>query len=648
MEGPRQVVHGLPYRTEIDGLRAVAVLAVVLFHARLGCPGGFVGVDVFFVLSGFLITSLILRDLESSKFQLVDFWERRVRRIAPALTVWVAVTLAAGWFLYLPDDYARAGQSVVAQGLVLSNIYHGWKIDYFTPATEAFPLLHTWSLAVEEQFYIVLPLVLMGIRRWMPGRLLMILTVTGIVSFGLAVWLTATYPRVSFWILPTRAWELMLGSILAACPRWGSTASRGIREVASWVGLVAILVSISWFDEKVPFPGVATLLPTLGTFAFIWANAAGRTSSGAVMAWAPLVFIGKISYSYYLIHWPVIAYADYWYRDEMTWPVRLGLMLAAGLLAVVSLYVVETPIRKGQILAARRPLFVTTIVTTVALMIAGFWGYREQGVRSRFDAAAQKFLPSDRMTQFPVTAMKTPDIEKGKLCEFGDPTGKLTCLAWGDSHAMAMMPVLDDLCHEHGLKGLAAMYSNTPPLVGYVCPKWLGLGPNSPRFNAAVMKQALERRVQMVVMTGSWSKYADDPQFGPSLEATVAQLTQAGTRVVIVRDVPIHTSYVPRLLIRAKFWGQDVSRVGVPVEVHRQKNKAADEWLTKMAGPLVTVLDPTGFLSDQTGLCRAELGGYAMYRDAGHLSDEGARQLKTMYEPVFQEISQQAKAVSAH
>jgi hypothetical protein len=245
-------------------------------------------------------------------------------------------------------------------------------------------------------------------------------------------------------------------------------------------------------------------------------------------------------------------------------------------------------------------------------------------------------------------AMKTPDIEKGKLCEFGDLAGKWTCLAWGDSHAMAMMPVLEDLCREHGLKGLAAMYSNTPPLVGFVCPKGLGLGANSPRFNAAVMKQALERRVQMVVMTGSWTKYADDPQFGPSLEATVAQLTQAGIRVVIVRDVPIHTSYVPRLLIRAKFWGEDVSRVGVPVEEHRKKNRAADEWLEKMAGPLVEVLDPTEFLSDQTGLCHAELGGYAMYRDAGHISDEGARQLRPMFEPVFQEISQQAKAISAH
>ena len=192
MNAPRGTAPTLGYRVEIDGLRAVAVLAVVLFHARLGCPGGYVGVDVFFVISGFLITSLILRDLDASKFSLIDFWERRVRRIAPALTVWVAATLAAGWFLYFPDDFDRLGQAVVAQGLVLSNVYYGWKIDYFTPGTDAFPLLHTWSLAVEEQFYIALPLILVGIRKWRPTWLRPLLWIACIASFALAVWATTT------------------------------------------------------------------------------------------------------------------------------------------------------------------------------------------------------------------------------------------------------------------------------------------------------------------------------------------------------------------------------------------------------------------------------------------------------------------------
>lgn len=645
MDGPRPVVHGSPYRTEIDGLRAVAVLAVVLFHARLGCPGGYVGVDVFFVISGFLITSLILRDLDSSKFRLIDFWERRVRRIAPALTVWVAATLLAGWFLYLPADYQRLGRGVIAQGLVLSNIFHSRKIDYFTPATEAFPLLHTWSLAVEEQFYIALPLVLMGIHRWIRGWLKPLLWIACFLSFCLAVWLTKTHPRVSFWILPTRAWELLFGALLAAYPHLWTSAPRWVKEIASWAGLAAIFASIAIFHDDVPFPGVATLVPTLGTVAFLWSSAGQTTTGGRILAWSPVVFIGKISYSFYLIHWPVIAYADYWFRDEMPWTVRLGLMVAAFLASVLSLDLIETPIRKGTILRARRPLFITALVATVLLMAAGAVVLLNHGVRSRFDSQTQKFLPPDRETTYAGAGIKIPAVESGNLFEFGDPSSEAICLVWGDSHAMAMMPVLDDLCQENGLRGSAATHSQTPPLLGYVSRPRLGLEPNTPRFNAGVVKLALERKVRIVVMVAFWSLYATEEQFEKCLEDTIHRLTAAGIQVVLVRAVPLQQGEVPRLLVRAKLLGQETDLVGVPVDTHRIKNLPADQWLEKMAGPMVSVLDPTPYFSDETGLCRAELDGVAMYRDSNHVTAEGARRLKPMFGTLFHNAGQRGSSV---
>ena len=624
-------MNGLKYRPEIDGLRAVAVLAVVLFHARLDCPGGFVGVDVFFVISGFLITSLILRDLESSKFSLINFWERRVRRIAPALTVWVAITLVAGWFLSLPGDYQRLGQATVAQGLVLSNLYHGWKIDYFSPGTDAFPLLHTWSLAVEEQFYIALPLLLLAIRKWRPGWLRPLLVSACVMSFVLAVWMTKVMPRVSFWILPTRAWELLLGSLLAAHPLLGITAPRWAKESANGIGLIAIIGSITLFDESMPSPGVATLVPTLGAVAFLWANTGKPTTGGRLLAWSPLVFVGKISYSLYLIHWPVMAYAHYWYREELPWAVRLGLMLGASMGAVLSLYLVEAPVRRGVILAGRRPLFLSAFAATVLLMVAGHLVFQGQGVRARFSVQTQKYLPPERETVYMATHLEVPAVEAGKLFEFGHPRGSVNLLVWGDSHAMALMPALDELCSEHGLRGSAAMHSNTPPLLGYADPQQIGLRQNCSRFNAAVMKLALERDVQWVVLAASWAKYSTDPQFGPCLADTVSQLVGAGRRVVLVRDVPIHSTYVPRQLVRAQATGRDVQRVGFPVEEHRMVNQNAAPWLDRLAGPSVIVLDPTPYLTDQSGLCRAELNGFAMYRDEEHLSAEGARRLKPMF-----------------
>ena len=198
-----------------------------------------------------------------------------------------------------------------------------------------------------------------------------------------------------------------------------------------------------------------------------------------------------------------------------------------------------------------------------------------------------------------------------------------------------MMPVFDDLCLENGLRGSAAMYSNTPPLLGFSLPPGKGLGPNSPRFNAAVVKLALERKVRIVVMVAAWSLYASDEQFGKCLEDTIHQLTAAGIRVVLMRAVPHHKGDVPRLLVRAKTLGQNIHLVGVPIEAHRFQNLQADQWLETLAGPLVSVLDPTPYLSDETGLCRAEFDGVAMYRDSGHLTVEGTRRLKPVFGRLF-------------
>ena len=633
MDRQERVGQGLPYRAELDGLRGIAVLAVVLFHFRLGCHGGFVGVDLFFVLSGFLITSLILRDLNESRFSLVEFWERRIRRIAPALTVWVTATLVAGWWLFIPSDFERLGQAVVAQGLVLSNLFHGWKIDYFSPATESFPLLHTWSLAVEEQFYVVLPIFLMVVHRQKPHWIRPLLLISCLASFALAVWLTSFWARVSFWILPTRAWEMLLGSLLAAYPRLGEKAPRWLREFANWTGLTAIFASILFFRESIPFPGIATLVPTIGMATVIWANSGIRTLGGNALTWKPLVFLGKMSYSLYLIHWPVIAYADYWYRQEMNWPIRMALVLITILMSVISLFFIENPIRKGVWLPGHRPLFAGALVATLILMTGGYFVDRAQGVKGRFNVAMHNFFPLDPDSTYRDSMLKLSEVESGRLFEFGDKKSDKICLVWGDSHAMSMMPVLDDICRENGFRGNAALCSNLPPLIGFEFQK--GMGSGTPRFNAAVLREAIDRKVRVAVITACWVQYASQPQFGAALKNTVRELTAAGIDVVLVRDVPMQDGYVPRLLVRATNKGQDVRQVGIPLEQHRQKNHIADDWLMAMAGPGVIVLDPAPFYTDESGLCRAQINGFAMYRDSAHITAEGARLLKPMFGTLF-------------
>jgi hypothetical protein len=385
----------------------------------------------------------------------------------------------------------------------------------------------------------------------------------------------------------------------------------------------------------VPFPGIATLLPTLGTVAFLWANRTAVTA-GRVLSWSPIVFVGKISYSFYLVHWPVMAYADYWFRDQMSWIVRLGLMIGALLLAVLSYYAVETPVRKGMVFSVRRPLFASALGFTLVLVAIGFFVQRSEGLRSRFDAQTLVYIPEERANVEIASQLSLRDVESGRLFEFGDLASDIKCLAWGDSHGMALMPALDDLCVENSIHGVSAMYSATPPLLGFVNKNGIGQGVNTVRFNNAIIKEAIAQKVQFVVMAAFWSRYASDPQFGKCLNDTVDQLKDAGITVVLIRDVPVHTSDIPRSLIRAHVLGWDVHSVGLPIERHRDVNRFADGWLASQSGPGVHVLDPTSLMVDDKSLCRGEWNGVAMYRDHGHVSPAGARRLKPMLEFVFQ------------
>ena len=339
------IIRDFRYRPEIDGLRAIAVMAVVLFHAGLGVSGGFIGVDVFFVISGFLITSLIIKDLEAGKFTLANFWERRARRIIPAAVVLVFVVLAAGWFLLLPSDYAALGKSAAWHAAFAANIYFWRNTNYFASAAEEQPLLHTWSLAVEEQFYLIVPLLLLALFRFpyfrSRGLLLALFLIGFAFSLALSIVVVPRMPAVAFYLLPTRAWELLAGSIIAILP--AASLSRIWREILCGIALITIVVPCFIYTKETPFPGLAALPPCLGTALFIWASGPASTSIQNstfniqnLLAARPVVFIGLISYSLYLWHWPLFAFSTYWALDPLSLPYRLCLVAASFVLAILS------------------------------------------------------------------------------------------------------------------------------------------------------------------------------------------------------------------------------------------------------------------------------------------------------------------------
>ncbi len=267
---PTASSNTIAYRPDIDGLRAVAVLGVVFFHAGLGFPGGYVGVDVFFVISGFLITSLILKELRQGTFSLLNFWERRARRILPALTVVVAAIIAAGWFCLMPADYEVLGKQVIALIGFSSNIKFWRETGYFDTASETKPLLHTWSLSLEEQFYLLIPLLLAVLFRlrkshWIVPTLLL----GAFVSFGLSVYGSFRAPDATFFLLPTRAWELAAGSLLAFVQ---PIPQARLRTLFAWLGLAAILVPFCFYPPGIRFPGLTALPPVAGAALLIWSG----------------------------------------------------------------------------------------------------------------------------------------------------------------------------------------------------------------------------------------------------------------------------------------------------------------------------------------------------------------------------------------
>lgn len=345
------------YRAEVDGLRALAVVPVVLFHAGIaGFSGGFVGVDIFFVISGYLITSIILSEQQKERFTLAGFYERRARRILPALMVVVLLSVIAAWFLLLPTELVDYGKSLVSVGVFASNILFWTQSDYFAQTSEYLPLLHTWSLAVEEQFYLIFPLFMIWTVATVKARRLAILVIVAVLSLIFCEWAWRNAPEANFFLAPSRIWELLAGVFCAFYLQQPREHSGSIKQLGSLIGLLMLAYSIVFFDKTIPFPSVYALLPVIGT-ALIILFTDKSTWVGKLLALPLIVGIGLISYSAYLWHQPLFVFARLYSLDELSVTILLGLSVLAFILAYISWRWIEKPFRdrswlsQGQVLS---------------------------------------------------------------------------------------------------------------------------------------------------------------------------------------------------------------------------------------------------------------------------------------------------------
>jgi peptidoglycan/LPS O-acetylase OafA/YrhL len=418
------------HRPEIDGLRAVAVLPVILFHAHVpGFSGGFVGVDVFFVISGFLITTIIAEALDDGRFSFLDFYARRARRILPALTVVVLATLPAAWLIMLPEGFKQFAKSVAAVGGFSSNVLFWMKSGYFDTAAELKPLLHTWSLAVEEQYYVLFPALMLALWRF--GRASVVNALIGIfvVSLGLSQWMAHAHPDANFYLLPSRAWELMVGSLAALWAMRKRALGGGAEDHGApglglgakvdgglaLLGLALILASIFIYDETTPFPSLWALVPTVGTALVLLCADASGTLAGRLLSLRGPVSIGLISYSAYLWHQPIFALTRI--RAFGQPPVRIMLALSALSLALAwaSWRFVEVPFRRAR---GRVRAVVLGAIASFALVCLG-GGLVATGVQKR--AFMASLSPSRRTTLARIEAEPKIVVRDDGACRFGVP-----------------------------------------------------------------------------------------------------------------------------------------------------------------------------------------------------------------------------------
>ena len=643
------------YRRDIDGLRAVAVLSVLFFHA--GYPvfsGGYVGVDIFFVISGFLITRIIADGIDGGSFSLGLFYRRRIRRLLPAYAVVLLVVTLVGLFISLPQELVDLGQSLVASSVFATNVLFWQEHGYFASASEIKPLLHTWSLSVEEQFYLFFPALLLMIAKIMPRARMWVIAAIFLFSLAASELAIDRFQTASFYLLPTRAWELMLGSVLAlAVSR--VPVSAFVSRVMGVVGALMVIAAVSMMQPSTRFPGLIALLPCIGAAAIIWSGqVAGPVRSMLSMSW--LVFVGQISYSLYLWHWPVFAYARYYNIDEFG-QVEIAMALTLSfVLAWLSWRFVEQPVRDAARTPRFRP-FVAVAATSTILFVCGFAFIKTDGLEGRFDEQVNELVkagaaPSDDGC----IATDSRWISPEAACVRPEGARHPSIALWGDSHAQTFIANVADLARRSGRSASIYVFTGCPPVPGVGRTGVAGGSGRCAEWNSAVMSRLLaDDEVRIVVLVARHSVYVKGhtDAYGPAetqghaetrllpidavpeaseslmdgyfarLDAAVSQLTSSGKKVVIVYPIPEVGYDVPVTLALLAARGQSPDSFTTPVSMYVERQGDIRRHLDVIVAKYgAGVIDPYGPLCTSS-FCRVFIDGQVLYFDDDHLSPMG-------------------------
>jgi peptidoglycan/LPS O-acetylase OafA/YrhL len=651
----------MKYSAPLDGLRAVAILAVLVFHVHpAALPGGFTGVDVFFVLSGYLIASVILHDIRKGHFSMQEFYLRRIQRLLPNAVAMVLVTIALSYFALLPLSTVKVAEHGVWSLFNVSNFYI-WRYvgGYWGDSAASLPLLHTWSLAIEEQFYVVFPVALWLLSR--RPRLCSTMSLLALASFAVGVYGTWTRPVATFYLLPTRAWELLAGASLAAyCVPADPTRtlrvlkSTAFTELLGWSGLGLIVAGFVWIGESDNFPGVVALVPTIGTLAVLASIAAGGAGPAEMLGRGPMVLVGKLSYSIYLWHWPLIVLGRN-YATLTGYSQSTGAIVGASIgvaLSVIAYQFIEQPLRKRGPGRTRRLWVIATGFATVAatcLIVSRYHpvadpaGYFNRPVFSRLrynvheNSAADEALNATKFADVivPPAEPHPPDVWNlgGIIHHWGPGNPRIVVL--GSSHALMYGSLIDSICEQlkipvafFSADGVSVFFSGSddtrPAAVKF-----------TDEFNAARKKWISEWRPDAILVIDRWDNYDAAPaDFDRQVRDLVAELSPFTKHVILFSQAPVlrvgETNNLREFVVwKMKSAGSPPTMEPDTKEPFRRSTLATFENLTHEF-PKLELLRADQLFYNADGSVRYLSGRSFLYADDDHLTDAGAELVRNL------------------
>lgn len=566
----------MKYRNDIDGLRAVAILPIVLFHfgvTRLS--GGYVGVDIFFVISGYLISKIIHEEIKTDVFSIKKFYARRARRILPALLSVLLITSLGVCKIFYPIELIAYGKSVLASLFFSANLYFYYTLNYFSPAADQIPLLHLWSLGLEEQFYLVFPLLLRYVILKFPQKLPSWLVFALVLSAVLSAYMLKITPSMAFYLLPFRAFEFLIGCIIGIVqlPRF---TDQKFAFITSLIGFLGILFSILFFKITTPFPGFYALIPCLGTGLIIWSGEGNYFNQ--LLSSRLLVGIGKISYSLYLIHWPLIVLAKRLYPDmNYSKPVALSMLLALLMfLAFLNYRFIEQSFRRATHFSLKKQTIAFTSFLSLLYVSAFTFTLHQQVVSARLNQEINRVTAYLYYNSKPLYQVGTcfQDIkqkaEDMPLSSCLPKKNKNKVILWGDSHAMQLYPGLKKILEPQGYS--LGVLTSCPPIMA----AHFDSLPNCKKFNDVVLPMILKEQPKLLIMTAVWPV---TPFYMDMLEKTIQHIAKYPIKIILLGESPIYKQNVPAIIAERLKQGESLK--GTPDMLDLNFLSNAEKVMTK-------------------------------------------------------------------